>query len=189
MRSSAGSPNPPGERSIALFVERVGDDHPKACTGQRLLHLGLARAPPQGGRLAPRRVLLDPHSPRPLSPVDLPAAYRGGLLAIDCSWNRLGATGRFPVAPGSASVGAFRRRLPWLLAANPQHFGRLAELNTAEALAAGLYLLGETTRARQLIDPFPGGPGFFDVNARAMAEYVLARDPDEIREAERRLAR
>lgn len=187
MRSSAGSLSPPAEGPIALYVERVGDDHPKACTGQRLLHLGLARPPPHAPRGSPRRLLLDPHAPRPLSPQDRTVALRGGLLAIDCSWNRLGATGRFP-AHAASGAGAVRRRLPWLLAANPQHFGRLAELNTAEALAAALWLLGERPRAEELIAPFPGGPGFFGLNAASFVAYGVAADAVAMRDAERRLA-
>lgn len=187
MRSSARSPSPPREGEVPLFLERVGDDHPKACTGRRLLDRGLAR-PAFRASHGVRGLVLDPHAERPLSLADRPAGLRGGLLAVDCSWNRLGATGRFPGEAGEARRSRTARRLPWLLAANPQHFGRLAELNTAEALAAGLYLLGEEARARALLDGFPGGRSFFALNATSLAAYRAAPDADGILAAELRLA-
>jgi pre-rRNA-processing protein TSR3 len=77
-----------------------------------------------------------------------------------------------------------RRRLPWLVAANPQHHGRFAELNTAEALAASLFVLGEATRARRLLAPFAGGETFFELNAAPLAAYVRAEAADAILAAE-----
>ena len=77
--------------------------------------------------------------------------------------------------------------MPYQVATNPQHIGRWTELNTAEALAAALWILGEPGRARALIEGFPGGRAFFEVNAGPLARYAAARDPDEIRSAERDL--
>ncbi|MCI4367073.1 MAG: DUF367 domain-containing protein, partial [Thermoplasmata archaeon] len=85
--------------------------------------------------------------------------------------------------------GGIHRRLPWLVAGNPQHYGRVSELNTAEALGAALYLIGETERARTLLAGFPGGRGFFEVNAVAFGAYLPAEDGTRMIEAERRLFR
>ncbi len=183
MRSSGSTRSPRREPAIRLYLVRIGDDHPKACTGLRILRRGLARPPPRDPDRNARPVLLDPHADRPLSPADRAAAETGGLVAVDCSWNRLAERGGYPRDLG---VRGTRRRLPWLLAANPQHFGRLAELNTAEALAAGLYLLGEVERARGLLADFPGGPGFFELNGPALEAYRSAGDDEGVRTAERR---
>jgi pre-rRNA-processing protein TSR3 len=186
MRSSASTPSPPADGEIPLYLVRVGDDHPKACTGRRLLDRRLATAPPARSRRAARALLLDPYAPTPVSAADAALARRGGVIVVDCSWNRLSDRGRFEPGTVPGAGGAAHRRLPWLLAANPQHYGRLAELNTVEALAATLHLLGEAPRARALLEGFSGGPGFFTINAEALAAYSAATNADEVRAAERR---
>jgi len=74
-----------------------------------------------------------------------------------------------------------------LLAANPQHFGRWGELNTAEALAAALWLLGHRDEANRLLDGFAGGPAFFEVNRERLARYARATSADRLLREERRL--
>jgi pre-rRNA-processing protein TSR3 len=74
-----------------------------------------------------------------------------------------------------------------LIATNPQHFGRLAELNTAEAMAAALYVLGRPSEATALLRDFPGGASFFDVNRERLRRFARARTPEEVRAAERSL--
>jgi pre-rRNA-processing protein TSR3 len=130
-------------------------------------------------------LVLDPYADRPLSASDRGDARRG-LVGVDCSWNRLGDRGRYPAAISWLPEMPERRRLPWLYAANPQHFGRLGELNTAEAFAAALWVLGEPERARSLLGRFPGGAAFFEVNRSALARYAGCTTELEIREAERR---
>lgn len=80
-----------------------------------------------------------------------------------------------------------RRRLPYLLAGNPQHYGRLAELNTAEALAAALWILGEKERAQALLAGFSGGTEFFRINQVYLSRYAACTDGEAIRTAERDL--
>ncbi|MGI0053599.1 MAG: ribosome biogenesis domain-containing protein [Thermoplasmata archaeon] len=161
----------------------MGEDHPKACTGRKLRERGLLADGPAG---APGAVLLDPHADHPLSIADATRARRAGLLAVDCSWNRLGDRGGYPAESGTAGRG-HRRRLPYLIAGNPQHYGRLSELTTAEALAAALWILGEPTRARGLLEGFPGGVEFFRLNAERLGRYDRCAGAEEIREAERDL--
>jgi pre-rRNA-processing protein TSR3 len=103
---------------------------------------------------------------------------------VDCSWNRLRSRGGYPTEIPWLERLPERRRLPWLLAGNPQHFGRLGELNTAEAFAAALFVLGEPDRARSMLGRFAGGPGFFDVNRDALDRYAACRTLSEVREAE-----
>jgi pre-rRNA-processing protein TSR3 len=77
--------------------------------------------------------------------------------------------------------------LPLLVATNPQHYGRLAQLNTAEALAAALVLVGRADDAREVLAGLAGGDAFLQVNAERLSEYGRARDAEEIRALERRL--
>lgn len=186
MGSSRSTPAPSVEPGPRLLVRLVGDDHPKACTARKLIRLGLAEAvEPSAGLRRP--VVLDPHAERPLSPADLPPARAGGLLAVDCSWNRL--MGRRKLLAGAGPKEGRPRRLPWLFAANPQHYGRLAELNTAEALAAALRILGERERAERLLASFSGGPAFWSLNGPMLERYASARDAEEVRAIEREVFR
>ncbi len=102
---------------------------------------------------------------------------------IDCSWNRL-ADRRSLRPPGPV---AGRRRLPFLLAANPQHFGRLGELNTVEAFGAALVVLGWSDQATHLLEGFHGGPALLDVNRERFDRYRIAETAAAIVAAEREL--
>jgi pre-rRNA-processing protein TSR3 len=184
MRSSGSTPSPPRRTEVPLLIVLAREDDPRHCSGRRLLKAGDAAEVPLGRPPSSRAVLLDPHAEVPLSRADRPAALAGGIVVVDCSWNRIGRNGRYPVEIPWLERIAVRRRLPWLLAANPQHHGRFAELNTAEALAASLFVLGETARARRILEPFAGGPSFFEVNAAPLAAYDHADGADGILAAE-----
>ena len=186
MGSSGSTPTPSHRRPIRLLLVLAGEDHPKACTGRRLLHRGLAEEVPRTDALRPPPVILDPHAAEPISGLDRTSAERGGLLVVDCSWNRLAARGRFPSDPARPGRREIRRRLPILVAANPQHFGRVAELNTVEALSAALYLLGRPEQAAGILDGFRGGPAFLEVNEDRLRAYADEPDPSAVRLVEHR---
>ncbi len=112
---------------------------------------------------------------------------RSGLLAVDCSWNRLRDRGGYPDEDRRLGGIRERRRLPWLLATNPQHFGRVSELNTAEALAAAAWILGAPQQARRLLSGLRGGEAFFDVNGAALAAFAQARDARALEAEEARI--
>ncbi len=169
---------------VPLWVVLAGEDHPKACTGRRLLRQGLAREFRRTASRRPGPILLDPRAPFPLTSADEAKARAGGLLVVDCSWNRLERRGGFGLE--MAWLGRYaHRRLPWLLAGNPQHYGRVGELNTAEAMAAALEILGEPDRAARVVETFAGGPGFLALNRALLDSYRAARSSDDILTAER----
>lgn len=120
-------------------------------------------------RIPKNSVLLDPRAPRALSPAD-----RGSpsLTVLDCSWETL----------EQVDVETFekRRALPFLVAVNPGHFGRPFMLNSVEALAAALYILGEKDQAREILSKFGWGLRFLEVNAEPLEEYAGAADSAEI---------
>ncbi|MGC2289373.1 MAG: DUF367 domain-containing protein [Thermoplasmata archaeon] len=184
MRSSRSTHNPSSESPTPLFVRITGEDHPKACTGRRLVHRGLAREWKAVGPHARTPILLDPRAPDPLLPLDGPRAAYSGILVVDCSWNRFNQRGGFD--PALTGLGRLlHRRLPWLLAGNPQHYGRVGELNTAEAFAGALDLIGDRSGAERVLNTFAGGPGFLVLNARLLEAYRNARSLAELRAAER----
>jgi rRNA small subunit aminocarboxypropyltransferase len=131
--------------------------------------------------------VLDPYAPTPLSAADLEAAKRGGLLVVDCSWNRLSDRGSFPGENGRSARRGVRRRLPVLIATNPQHYGRPAQLNTVEAFAAALAVLDHPDEAQGVLEGFAGGEQFLEVNRERLDRYRSASTADGIREAERAL--
>lgn len=182
MPSSATTPSHRSRRNVPLWLLVLGDDHPKACTGRRLLRSRLARRPfPRGGAPA-GPIVLDPYARSVLSGRDRAYAERHGLLVVDCSWNRLSERGRLgPLF----STDAVHRRLPFLLATNPQHFGRVGELNSAEAFAAALAVLGHEEQARALLAPFHGATAFFEVNAGRLRSYRRAGTSRSVLRAER----
>ena len=187
MRSSGSTRSPPPESPVRLFIALAGEDHPKACTGRRLLARGLAR-PARGGSDRPARpITLDPHAAHPLSSEDRARADASGLLAVDCSWNQLASRGRLPTDAGDSARPPPRRRLPILVAANPQHYGRLTELNTVEALSAAVYLLGRPVQAARLLDGFRGGGQFLEINRERLDAYAAAADAEAVRAVERDL--
>jgi pre-rRNA-processing protein TSR3 len=183
MRSSGSTRSPSSSAPIRLYLTIAGDDHPRACTGRRLLARGLARRARVGGARTAPPILLDPYASEPLTTVDATAAARGGILVVDCSWNRLSVRGHLT----GAEPRAIRRRLPLLIATNPQHYGRPAQLNTVEAFAAALALLGRPGEAARVLAGFRGSDSFLETNAERIVAYRGAEAADEIRAAERRL--
>lgn len=105
---------------------------------------------------------------------------------VDCSWNKLGARGEFPPSLARGLRRQVARRLPYLLAANPQHYGRLGELNTAEAVGAAVFLTAGRKVAEELFDRLPGGRGFLRLNEGPLEEYARAATLGELLDAERR---
>lgn len=181
MRSYGTTHTPRRPARVPLWLIVRGDDHPKACTGRRLVRLGTVRRFPRAGTpTAP--IALDPFAPVVLSRRDRGHAERQGILVVDCSWNRLSERGELD--PGWP-LRDLRRRLPFLRATNPQHFGRVGELNSAEAFAAALTVLGHEGEARELLAPFHGAEAFFSVNRELLDRYAAARSVADAMAAER----
>jgi pre-rRNA-processing protein TSR3 len=160
--------------SIRLSVLHTGQCHPKKCTAKKLAKFQLVRLLHGPPRLGPLTVLLDPSAPTPLCRSDDVTT----LVAVDCSWHQ--------TEPVFQSLHARRRRrLPYLIAANPINYGRPHQLTTVEALAAALYILGERRRARTLLDKFKWGPAFLTLNAAPLNDYAAAETEAAVLACER----
>jgi pre-rRNA-processing protein TSR3 len=131
--------------------------------------------------------VLDPYAPTPLSGADREIAEGGGLLVVDCSWNRLSSRGAFPGQERRERRHGTHRRLPVLVATNPQHYGRLAQLNSVEAFCAALYILGRAEQAEDLMAGFAGGDEFLAVNRDRLDRYQRAEGPSDVLAAEKTL--
>jgi len=151
--------------STRLFVYHAGQCNPKRCTAKKLAKFHLVDLFSTRRPLTKEKtVLLDPSAPTPLSSADVVTT----LVAIDCSWKQREYAFRFFRSHN-------KRRLPYLVAANPVNYGRPYELTTVEALGAALYILGEPLRANDLLSKFKWGPTFLALNAAPLNEYAEAR--------------
>ena len=145
---------------MELHVRYVGDDDPEKCTARRLERFDLATLH-RSDRATPPGLVLDPHAERALSPADRDGGDR--LVALDCSW--------VSADPERFALRGPHRALPFLVAANPVNYGRPFRLTTAEALAAGLAILGERDRAHRVLEPFRWGETFLELNDEPLRRY------------------
>ncbi|WP_159903982.1 DUF367 family protein [Salinirussus salinus] len=153
---------------MQLHVRYEGDDDPEKCTARRLAHLGHATLH-RSARETPPGVVLDPFADRALSPAD---AGDDRLVALDCSWE-------------TATDEAFglegpHRSLPFLVAANPVNYGTPFRLNTAEAFAGALTILGHRDQAEGILETFSWGDTFLELNAEPLARYADCADSGEV---------
>lgn len=165
-------------RPLRIFVYLMRQDDPRKCTGAKLSRLRLARAIHRASMIPRGAIVLNPLAPRVLTALDRERIVRGGVVAIDCSWERV----------EEVFMTCFRgmnRRLPQLLAANPVNYGRLSRLSSVEALAAALYITGFGEQANALLAAFKWGPTFTALNTEPLKDYCLAKGEDEVVELEK----
>ena len=147
-----------------LHVRYEGDDDPAKCTARKLARFDLVDRHRTDGA-TPFGIVLNPHAERALSPAD---AEYGTLVALDCSWETA-ERARFEL-PGE------HRALPFLVASNPVNFGRPFRLNTAEAFAGALCVLGEPERAEAVLSKFRWGHTFLELNDEPLRRYADCAD-------------
>ena len=155
---------------MEVHVYYEGDDDPKKCTARRLERFDRAILH-RKMEAVPYGVVLNPHAERALSPADREVAL-DTLVALDCSWES--------AEEAAFSMPGEHRALPFLVAANPVNFGRPFRLTTVEALAAGLYILGDPDHAADLLDPFRWGETFLELNAEPLERYAACADSTEV---------
>ncbi len=124
--------------------------------------------------------MLNPFSEIALSPADRERVEQFGVVALDCSWEHAQKV-------MGEHVRGTSRTLPILIAGNPVNFGKLTKLSTAEAIAAALYITGFKDEAQAMLDIFPWGHTFFELNQTLLDNYVTAKDSTEIVEMQKRL--
>ncbi len=152
---------------IRILVLYLRQDDPKKNTALRLAKFGFAEIV-RNVRETPRGMLiLDPFAREVLTPSDREIIEKRGLLVIDCSWARsietFMRTRRF--------VKGVRKRLPFLVSANPSHYGKPYMLTTAEAIAAALYITGFKELSEKILSIFKWGPEFIRINYERLEEY------------------
>lgn len=161
-------PMPP----VRIYIVMANEDDPRKCTAARMVRYGEAKA--STAAKAPRgAIMLDPCAEKAVSVEDGEAARRFGILALDCSWNRL-------EGPPRVRKGLRHRALPFLVPTNPTNFGKAQRLSTAEAFAATLYILGEREQAEGIMARFKWGPSFIATNREVLDLYAAAKSSAEV---------
>tara|TARA_B100000965_G_scaffold328973_1_gene292250 strand:- start:1434 stop:1883 length:450 start_codon:yes stop_codon:yes gene_type:complete len=146
--------------SFKIRILCFDQDDPKKCTAKRLEKFNLSDNYSSFKTLPPMGIVLDPFSDMILNSEDIPLAEVGGIVGVDCSWNK---------APETFSrlrlMGLEPRRLPLITPANPVNSGKIGKLTTAEALAAALLICNENEHAETIMSVFKWGPAFLKLNS------------------------
>ena len=160
-----------------LHVIHLNQDDPRKCTaramesrGHAVLHNHPRQAPKRG-------ILLDPLSGTLQGPGDNVLLNRGGsIVALDCSWKSLDSALR-EISHHTMLGG---RTLPILLAANPVSWGKPGRLTTGEALCASVIISGRWDQGRLIMQRFPFGNEFLNLNHQPLLAYSKAESNAEL---------
>ncbi len=167
--------------SARLHVIHLDQDDPKKCTARKLQENGLVSLHESVIGSPRRGYLLDPRSATVLAPSDKGLISMGGsIVVLDCSWKKIDQS--LQMITGRTSLEG--RILPLLLAANPVSWGKMGRLSSAEALGASLAILGLWDQAETVLQPFPFGMKFLDLNREPLEAYSNADSREEIGEIE-----
>lgn len=156
---------------IPVFVYDKNQCDPKKCTAKRMLKFGLAKEAKTLHAIPKGSIVLSPFAEKALSPDDIRYA-RHGLVVMDLTWTNID---EFPRPKGTND-----RALPYMLASNPINWGRPMELNSAEAVMASLFILGEREQAEIFLGRFNWAPEFMRLNGELLEEYSSAKDSTEV---------
>ena len=156
---------------ISVFVYDKNQCDPKKCTAKRMLKFGLAKEAKTLHAIPKGSIVLSPFAEKALSPDDIKYA-RHGLVVMDLTWTNID---EFPRPKGTND-----RALPYMLASNPINWGRPMELNSAEAVMASLFILGEREQAETFLGRFNWAPEFMRLNGELLEEYSSAKDSTEV---------
>lgn len=156
---------------IPVFVYDKNQCDPKKCTAKRMLKFGLAKEAKTLHAIPKGSIVLSPFAEKALSPDDIKYA-RHGLVVMDLTWTNID---EFPRPKGTND-----RALPYMLASNPINWGRPMELNSAEAVMASLFILGEREQAETFLGRFNWASEFMRLNGELLEEYSSAKDSTEV---------
>ncbi|OQV02552.1 hypothetical protein CLAIMM_07733 [Cladophialophora immunda] len=148
----------------------------KRCSGKRLMHFGMMRELAVGQKFP--GVVISPNAKQILSPADRELLEQHGAAVVECSWVRV------QEVPFSRIGGKCERLLPYLVAANPVNYGRPWRLNCVEALAACFCICGHDDWAEIILQHFPYGKPFLEINSQLFKRYAACQNEEDIKKAE-----
>jgi pre-rRNA-processing protein TSR3 len=153
---------------VDLHVRYEGDDDPEKCTARKLARFEEAVLH-ESAIATPYGVVLNPHAEQALSPADADASK---VVALDCSWETAGRA--------MFEMDGEHRALPFLVAANPVNYGKPLQLNTVEAFAGALCILGEREHAERILSKFRWGHTFLELNEELLRRYSECGDSSDV---------
>jgi pre-rRNA-processing protein TSR3 len=89
-------------------------------------------------------------------------------VVLDCSWET--------AEREAFDLEGVHRSLPFLVAGNPVNFGTAFQLNTAEAFAGALCILGERELTEEVLSTFTWGHTFLELNEEPLRRYADCAD-------------
>ncbi len=158
---------------VEIIIYHEEDCDPKKCTGLKLDRQDEAKIIHNTKEIPKYSVLLNPFSEKALSREDLENVEEEGLVALDCSWDKIEKI-------KGIQTRAVHRSLPYLVAANPTNFGKPTKLSTVEALAGALYILGKKEQGEKILENFKWGSTFFEMNKQPLEAYSKAENSTEV---------
>ena len=161
---------------VRVLLWEFGQNDPKRDSGSKLCRHGLASQLRVGQSF--NGIVLSSESKVFVSAADAAIARSFGIAGVNCSWNRLNE-----IPFGALGRDRKQRLLPHLLAANPVNYGRPFKLNTAEAIAAVLVIMGLRQDAIELLTPFNYGHEFLRMNASFLEAYESCGSSAEVEAA------
>lgn len=165
--------------SARVFMWEFGQNDPKRDSGSKLCRLGYSKVLKIGQNFG--GIVLSSETSIIISRADTELIEKHGISGINCSWNRIE---EIPFSKLGKSRN--QRVLPYLYAANSVNYGRPFKLNTAEALAASLYICGFQEDAQQLLSSFSYGPEFFRLNHSLLELYSACASSRDVEAAQER---
>lgn len=119
-----------------------------------------------------------PNAKQVVSPADRALLEQYGAAVVECSWVRV------QEIPWSRIGGKCERLLPYLVAANPVNYGKPWRLNCVEALAACFCICGHEDWAEIVLQHFPYGKPFLEINSQLFKRYAACQNEEEVKKAE-----
>eukprot|EP01006_Ploeotia_vitrea_P049273 TRINITY_DN67324_c4_g1_i2.p1 TRINITY_DN67324_c4_g1~~TRINITY_DN67324_c4_g1_i2.p1 ORF type:complete len:320 (-),score=66.86 TRINITY_DN67324_c4_g1_i2:65-1024(-) len=155
------------QQGVKLAMWDFKQCDPKRCTGAKLERCGVLKSLHTKGWFG--GLTLSPTGRCTISPADHEFVQANGLGVVDCSWHQLDSVPwtKMKMKP---------RLLPFLVAANPVNYGKPSQLSCAEALAGGLYIIGEKDMCRDIMSRFKWGHGFLQINSELLEGYSKCAD-------------
>jgi pre-rRNA-processing protein TSR3 len=153
---------------VNIFVYHAKQCDPKRCTALKLVRFDVAVLLHSLKDIPWSSLVLNPFSEKALSPEDKKFS---SVCALDYSWSK---------KDQYKKTFTHGRALPYLVAANPVNYGRPTMLSTAEAVAAALYILGEDSKALNILSKFKWGKTFISLNHELLESYAQAKSSSEI---------
>lgn len=159
---------------MRIVVYHAEECDRKKCTTVKLGKQGKIRVVTKLNMIPAGAIIMDPYSQKALSREDKETVMKKGLVGLDCSWKRLDEV------PFRLKTGKNSRSLPFLIAANPGNYGKPCILSTAEAIAAGFYIIGFKDIAVDIMSRFKWGPHFLKLNEELLESYSKAKNSLEV---------